>query len=427
MSVALKPEAATGTSARIRTVTTRSGVSAWLVEEHAVPVIAIEIAFRGGSAQDPAGKEGLSVVMAGLLDEGAGDLKAGAFQEEIETHAVELGFGSGKDSISASMRTLARKKDEAFRLLGLALAKPRFDEDAIERVCSQIIAGLKREQNDPGSVSGKAFMARAFSGHPYGRPDRGTFESLAAITRDDLLALHSRIITRQDVKISVVGAITEAELVDALDRVFGPLAEAGARAPVALAAMAGLGETSVLPIDIPQSTIRFGSPGILRADDDFIPASVMNHILGGGSFTSRLWQEVREKRGLAYSVSSSVMAYDKAGLFFGGTATKNERAREALDVIKGEIARMLDSGPTEDELGKAKRYLVGSYALRFDTSGKIAGQLTQLQLEGLDPGYIDRRNGLFEAVGMEDVRRAAARVLAPDRLLVTVAGKPEGL
>jgi zinc protease len=154
---------------------------------------------------------------------------------------------------------------------------------------------------------------------------------------------------------------------------------------------------------------------------------VMNHILGGGSFTSRIFQEVREKRGLAYSVSSSLYPFARAGLFFGGTATKNERAKEALDVIRDEIARMASDGPTEEELDKAKRYLIGSYALRFDTSTKIANHLTTMQVDELGIDYTDKRNSLFEAVTLDDAKRVARRLLAPGQMLVTVAGRPVGL
>ncbi len=190
---------------------------------------------------------------------------------------------------------------------------------------------------------------------------------------------------------------------------------------------AGLGELQVLDLDIPQSTIRFGLPGLLRKDEDFVPATVMNHILGGGSFTSRIWQEVREKRGLAYSVSTGLQPLRHAGVLMGGTATKNERAREALDVIRGEFARMASEGPTAEELDKAKRYLIGSYALRFDTSTKIANHLMQMQVDDLGIDYTDRRNSLFEAVTLDDVRRVATRLLSPGEMLVTVAGRPVGL
>jgi zinc protease len=411
----------------IQTVPVADGLSAWLVEEHAVPLVAVEIAFRGGTAQDPPGKEGLGAMLAGLLDEGAGDLDDVAFADALEARAIELSFSMGKDALTATLKTLLRHEEEAFRLLGLALRAARCDAPAIERVRAQMIAGLRQQKNDPGAVSSKDWFAAAFPNHPYGRPDRGTEESLAAITREDLLAHRDRLIARSAIVVSAVGAIDRARLATRLGAALNDLPASAMLVPVGPASVAGIGTIAVHEIDIPQSTIRFGTPGIGRTDPDLIPATVMNHILGGGSFTSRLWTEVRETRGLAYSVSSSIAAYDHGGAFIGGTATKNERAAEALDVIRTEIRRMATDGPTVEELDKAKRYLTGSYALRFDTSAKIAGQLTQVQLDRLDTGYIARRNALFAAVTMADVQRVAARILGEGQLLVTVAGRPQGL
>jgi zinc protease len=175
-------------------------------------------------------------------------------------------------------------------------------------------------------------------------------------------------------------------------------------------------------IDVPQSVVMVGGPGIARNDPDFIPAYVMNHILGGGSFSSRLYREVREVRGLAYSVYSALLPMDRSSLFLAGTATRSDRAEQSLDVIRQEISRMAEQGPTEAELAEAKSYLTGSFPLRFDTSSKIANQLVQLQVDDLGIDYIDKRNGLIEAVTLADVRRVAKRLL-DTKMLVAVAGK----
>jgi len=415
------------TGSRIQRVISPGGIEAWLIEEKAVPLIAMELSFEGGSAQDPAGKAGLSHFLSGMFDEGAGPYDAIAFQEAADEQAIVLRFSQSRDAVSASLKTLTRHREKAFELLRLALTEPRFEAEAIERVRAQITGGIKRGANDPNTQSSKAWFARAFEGHAYATPEQGLAEGVAAVTEDDLRAFHGRVIARSNLKISVVGAIDAATLAQELDGLFGKLPAHAALTPVPPAAPRGMGELKVIDLDIPQSTLRFGMPGLLRKDDDFIPASVMNHILGGGSFTSRIWQEVREKRGLAYSVNSGLYAFHRAGLFFGGTATKNERAAEALSVIRDEIARMASDGPTEEELDKAKRYLIGSYALRFDTSTKIASHLTSVQVDDLGIDYTDKRNSLFEAVTLEDTRRAARRLLAPGQMLVTVAGKPQGL
>jgi zinc protease len=425
---ALKPESAAqaSTGSRIQRVISPGGVEAWLIEEPAVPLIAMEFTFEGGAAQDPDGKAGLAHFLSGMFDEGAGPYDAIAFHEALDEHAIQLRFSEGRDGLTGSLKTLVRHREKALELLREALVAPRFDASAIERVRSQILGGMKRRANDPNSLSSKAWLARAFAGHAYGTPEEGLPEGVAAVTRDDLAAMHRRLMARSTLKISVVGAIDAATLARDLDAVFGGLPAKAELSPIAATGVAGVGDVKVIDLDIPQTTIRFGMAGLLRKDEDFVAATVVNHILGGGSFTSRIFQEVREKRGLAYSVSTGLYPYQNAGLFFGGTATKNERAKEALDVIRDEIARMAADGPTEEELDKAKRYLIGSYALRFDTSTKIANHLTAMQVDDLGIDYTDKRNSLFEAVTLDDARRVAKRVLGPGQMLVTAAGRPVG-
>ncbi len=415
-----------GASSRIRRLITPKGLEAWLIEEHAAPLVAVEFSFDGGAAQDPDGLAGAANLMARLLDEGAGPYDSTAFQEQLDEFAVEMSFGAGRDRIEGSLKTLVRHQDEAFRLLKLALTEPRFDADSVQRVKAQVLAGLKRAVNDPGARSAEAWYAAAFAGHPYARPVAGTMASVERADAAVIRPLAQSLLARRGLKISIVGAIGPEAATAMVDAVFGALPEGDPLPDVKQTTVSGLGSVEVIDLDIPQSTIRFGLPGLLRTDDDFVPATVLNHILGGGAFTSRLWQEVREKRGLAYSVNSGLHPFRRAGILHGGTATKNDRAREALDVIREEFARMAADGPTDDELDKAKRYLIGSYALRFDTSPKIARQLDGMQVDDLGIDYADRRNALFAAVTMEDMRRVSKLLLSDGRMLVTVAGRPAG-
>ena len=411
----------------IQRVTTPNGAEAWLVEETAVPVISVEIAFRGGSAQDPEGRPGLVNLMATLFDEGAGDLSAEAFQERLVELAIELSFSSNRDVVAASLRTLPENLDEAFRMLGLALSSPRFDEDAVERMRGQLSAQIRRNALDPDDLAGRTFFAEAFPGHPYGRPPRGTIDSLDAMTREDLLALHRRIIARDNVVIGAVGAISADRLASLVDDLLAGLPERAGLTTVETVKPAKEGSTEIITLDVPQTSIIFGRSGPLRTADDFIPAYVVNHILGGGSFSSRLFTEVREKRGLAYSVYSYLSPYDHAGLLLGGVATRNDRAGQSVALIQDEIRRIASEGPTDKELESAKKFLIGSYALRFDTSTKIANQLVQLQLDDLGIDYIAKRNGLVEAVTAADVRAAAGALFGNGDLLVVAVGKPTGL
>jgi zinc protease len=321
---------------------------------------------------------------------------------------------------------LRDRMDQGFDLLRLALTEPRFDADALERVRAQALSALRRETTNPNSISNRVWWKTAFPSHPYGRPTNGTLESIPTITRDDLRDYHGRVLTRATLKVAVVGDIDAKTLGLVLDRVFGKLPAKGQLNPLPATRVQDIGRRIVVDLDVPQAVLSFGGVGLARKDPDFIPAFVVNHILGGGSFSSRLYTEVREKRGLAYGVSSYLLPLDRAALFTGGTQTSNESVGEALKIIEAEINRMASEGPTEKELAEAKDYLKGSYPLRFDTSSKISAMLLQVQIEELGIDYIEKRNGLIDAVTIADARRVAKR-LATGGMLVTVVGRPKGL
>ena len=412
----------------VRELVTPRGVRAWLVEDYAVPLVSLEFAFRGGASQDPLGKAGAVTMLAGLLDEGAGDLDNQAFQQALDEKAIEISFHCERDHIGGRMRTLARHVDRASELLRLCLNAPRFDEAPFERVREQMNAQLRHEANDPASMASRAWRTRVFPGHAYGLPTHGDQESLAAIASGELKALARQLITRGALHIGVVGAIDETRAARLIDDVFADLPASGALTAVSQAPFGGLGDIEVIDLDVPQSTIRFGRPAVPREDRDYIAAVVLAHVLGGGTgLSSRLFREVREKRGLAYSVSAALSTYDHASYLYGGTTTKNERANESLDVIQGQILDLARGGLTEDELEKGKKYLIGSYPLRFDTSAKIAGQLVHIQLDGFGPEWMIERNRLIEAVTMADARRVAKRLFDDGAMSVAVVGRPVGL
>ena len=406
----------------IQRVVSPGGIEAWLVENNTIPLISVDFAFQGGATQDPAGKEGLTNLMSTLLDEGAGDLTSQAYQTKLEDLSVELGFSAGRDTFSGSMKTLTANRDAAFDMLRLAITDPRFDKDAIDRMRTRLVAGIRNDSRDPDSVAIDHWYAAAFPGHPYGRRTEGTEKTLAAITREDLVALHKHLMARDNLKIAVVGAIDAKTLAPLLDKTFGKLPAKADLVKVPDVTMK-TGVVENVDMDVPQAVIRLGLPGLKRADPDFIPAYVMNYILGGGSFSSRLYEEVREKRGLAYSVWSYLAPYDHTGILMAGTGTKAQSAGETLKIMEEQIARMAKDGPTADELKKAKSYLTGSYALRFDTSGKIADQLVGIQMENLGIDYINKRNDLIEAVTLDDVKRVARELLAGKKPTIVTVGR----
>ncbi len=410
----------------IEKIVSPSGIEAWLVREKAVPLITLNYAFHGGATQDDADKSGTGHFAADLLDEGAGDLDAKTFHERMENHAIELGFQVGRDYFHGSLRALNEHRDEAFGLLRLALSSPRFDSDAIERVREQELAILQRDTTNPNDLAGRRWWQTAFPDHPYGRESKGTLEFMPRIAANDLRNYVRRVFARNELKVSIVGDVDAKTAGALIDRAFGALPEKNDLKPVPNATPRGLGRRIVIDVDVPQAVVTFGGPGIARNDPDFMAAYIVNHILGGGTFSSRLYREVREKRGLAYGVSDSLVWFRSAAVLLGGTATRADRTADALSVIENEIKRMAADGPTPDELAAAKSFLKGSYALSLDTSGKIAVQLTQIQIDNLGIDYIQRRSALIDAVTIEDAKRVARRLYGAG-MLVTVAGRPKGL
>jgi len=411
----------------VQRVISPGGIEAWLVEDHSNPIISLDLAFRGGAALDPAGKEGLANLVSGLIDEGAGTLDSQAFQGRLAELSISLSFSTGRDTFGGEMMTLTENRDTAFELLRLALTEARFDAEPVARVRSQILAGLARDSQRPKSIVGRTMNKVLFPDHVYGRPTRGTTATVPTITAADLRRFVAERFARDVLVVGVVGDIAAEELARRLDQTFLGLPAAPAPAEVAETTPDGQGDVVVVERDIPQSIVAFGHAGIARDDPDYYAAYVVNYILGGGGFASRLYEEVREKRGLAYSVYSYLSPLEHAPLVMGGVATQNGRVAESLELIRAEWRRMAEAGPSETELHHAKTYLTGSFPLRFSSSSRISGMLAGMQHQNLGIDYLERRNALIDAVTLEDARRVAARLYDADKLTVVVIGQPDGI
>ncbi|MEQ8227320.1 MAG: pitrilysin family protein [Rhodospirillales bacterium] len=412
---------------KIEKVVSPGGIEAWLVQDHLNPIISMRLAFRGGSALDPQGKEGLANMVSSLLDEGAGELDSKAFQQTLQDNSITLRFDEGRDSFGARLQTLTEYRDLAFDLLHKAMTEPRFDKEPVERLRTQILAQLRHEQEQADALAGKALMASLFPDHPYGRPTGGTLESVAAIQVADLRRFVAERLARDTLAIGIVGDITPEQLAPLLDKTFGALPAQAAPWKIPEVAPKIDGRTIVIDKPFKQSNILFADQGLKRKDPDFYAAYVMNHVLGGGGFTSRLYSEVREKRGLAYSVYTYLSPMERSAIYVGGVGTANARVSETLDVLQKEWAKLAENGVTEAELTAAKQYLTGSFPLRFTATERIASMLVGMQLEDLGMDYLDKRNSFIEAVGMDDIRRVARKLLHPDKLTVVVVGQPKNV
>ena len=411
----------------IQEVTSPGGINAWLVEERSIPFTALEIIFKGGRSLDPADKRGAVNLMTGLIEEGAGDMDAQAFAAARDALAASFSFDSSRDEFSVSARFLTENRDEAIALLREALINPRFDQSAIDRVRAQVLTGIRSDALDPNEVAGRTFSELAFDeSHPYGQDTDGTEESVTALTRDDIVKAHRDALVQDRLFVGATGDISAEELGALLDTLLGDLPQSGPPLP-GDAAVQLTGGVTVIEFDTPQSVAVFGHSGIDRDDPDFFPAFVANQIFGSFGRQSRLSEEVREKRGLTYSVGSYIANFENADLILGQFASANDRIAEAIDVIKDEWARVAENGVTAIELEEAKTYMTGSYPLRFDGNARIAGILVAMQAQGLGPEYINERNDKVNAVTLEDIKRVVKRIYRPDDLRFVVVGKPDGL
>lgn len=406
-------------------VTSPGGITAWLVEEHSIPILSIELNFRGGASLDLPGAEGATTLMMGLLEEGAGDLDATQFLAATDTVAARFRFNTGQDSVNVSASMLTAHRAETLALLKLALTRPRFDAVAVERVRQQVLSSLAQSSTDPSAIASDAFRLAAFPDHPYGRNTDGTPDSVAALGVVDLRAAHARSMSPAQAVIGVVGDITPAELGPILDELLGDLpGNTAMSVPDTNPALRpGI---QVIDFPTPQAVAVFGHVGLLRDDPDYLIGYIVNHIFGGRVVTSRLNVELREKRGLTYGVGTSLLPFEHAALITGRFQSGNDTMAQAIGVVQSEWARMAQ-GVTQDELDIAKTYLTGNYPLQFDSNGEIARAITGFQIAGLPRDYIETRNDQVMALTLQDINRVAARLFRPDLLGIVIVGQPVGL
>jgi zinc protease len=412
-------------AAKIQHLISPGGIEAWFVQDATVPLVAMEYSFGGGATQDPADKSGVGNMVANLLDEGSEDLDSKTFHERLDRRAIELSFTSTRDYFRGSLRMLKDNTDEAYDLLRMSLTSPHFESADVERVRAQILSGLRRDTSNPSALASRKFLEVAFGDHPYGRQANGTLESVPKIDVADMKDYVRRVLAKDTLRIAVVGDIDPATLGKLLDRTFGTLPAKASLTPVADVEAAKPPQRAFIPLDVPQTVVTFGGPGIKRHDPNFMAGYVVNHILGGGTLSSRLYHEVREKRGLAYSVYQSLLWMDHSAIFIGNTGTRADRAGETVDAINKEIRRMAEDGPTQQELDEAKSYLKGSQMLALDTSSKLASALLQYQLDKLPIDYIEKRNAIVDAVTLDDAKKAAKRLWGQGLLTVIVGRAPQ--
>lgn len=407
----------------IQTWQTENGAKVLYVAAPELPMVDVRVLFDAGSARD-GDRPGLAKLTAALLTEGAGEWDADRIAERLEDVGANLGSGSARDMAWVSVRSLTEKQalEVSLETMAAILALPRFDEADFSRLREAMQVGLRQSEQNPGSVTSKAFFAEVFAGHPYGSHPGGTQESLAAMTREDLMAMHRRYYVARNGVVAIVGAVDRVQAEQIAARVTEGLA-AGEHAPkVPEVGFPQKGQEHRIPFPSSQSHILIGHPGMHRGDPDYFALYVGNHILGGGGLVSQLSEEVREKRGLSYSVYSYFQPMRRDGPFIMGAQTKNAQAAEAIAVMRQTLDRYIEKGPTENELIAAKQNITGGFPLRIASNSSIVEYLSVIGFYDLPLDYLDTFVGRVNGVTVEKIQDAFRRRVRPDRFITIVVG-----
>lgn len=411
----------------VKEVTTPSGLRAWLVEDNSLPLVSIKIAFRdAGSASDPQALAGRAYLAGEAIFEGSGGRDALSFQRELETRAIRLSTAVDEDLFKISASVLSEQADATFGLIADMILRPRLAAADIARLQEQTLGRLRQMESSPGYALGRAFETAAYGSHPYAQPTMGIAESVVKLKPETLSDFIRRHLTRDRITLAVVGDINAQQLSALLEKYFAALpATAKPDQPVKEAAPLSQGKIITVEKNIPQTLVAFGLNGLRRTDENYFPAYIMNQVLGGGgSLNSRLGDEIRENRGLAYSVGSALDTKLHAGILSGQFATRSDKADEALEHLRRTLRDVQKNGVKEEEVEDAKRYIIGSFPLNLDSNDEVASYLISMQLYGLGQDYLNKRNDLVRAVTHQSVNDMAKKFLREDEMLVVRVGKP---
>lgn len=400
------------------------GVTAWLVEDHHVPALQVIVAFKeAGYASDEQQKQGRAALATAMLLEGAGERDALAFHQAMENKAISIATSLSNDIVQLSMRSLSEFGEDAFTLLGDVLLHPRYDNDRMADVKAQIRAARMRQQESPYYLAGQAFDKMAYGPHPYANEKLGSEETVAALTREQLLDYHQRFFTKDNIVISVAGDIDADTLKDYLKLAFGDLPKhLKADHPISPVTLPDQALSQHIAKALPQTVILFGQQGIMRNAPQFYAAYVLNYIVGGGSLTSRLGEEVRKARGLTYGINTNLHVEQQAASWQGLFATKSESVKEARQAAREVLEKVQKEGVTQAERDHAVQYITGSFPLQIDSNAAIAGYLSVMQLYDLGKDYLKNRNAIFESVTLDQINHLAKNWLKPEQMLVITVG-----
>ena len=404
-----------------------SGAQVYFVENHSLPMLDAAVNFPAGSGYDSAEKSGLAALTQGMLDNGAEGLSEDEISRKLADIGAELGGNFDQDRAGVTLRTLSSpaERDQALNVLARLLQHPTFPENVVAREKQRTIAELKEAETRPEAIAEKAFAKAVYGSHPYGLPPNGDVETVRKIKRADILAFYRSHYSAKSAVVALMGDVTRAQAEAIAQQLTAQLPAGGAPAAIPPVVLQIKGSEQRIPHPASQSHILMGAPGISRTDPDYFALYVGNYVLGGGGFASRLMDEVREKRGMAYSVYSYFMPMQQPGEFQIGLQTKKEQADEALGMVRATVRRFTQEGPSEKELQAAKDNIVGGFPLRLDSNRKILDYLLLIGFYGLPLTYLDDFTGNVDKVTGAEVRDAFQRRVNPDAFATVIVGAPE--
>jgi zinc protease len=400
-----------------------NGVKAWVIEDNFLPIISIQIAFKNaGYASDAKEKQGLAYFVSGMLNEGAGKYTSQQFQRDLEENAIEFAPDVDQDNFYISLKTLSDNLDKTLDLTSSALTHAKFGEQEIERVRGQILSSIVKAEENPQEVASRKFSKAYFGEHPYANAKEGELETIKLINAADMQSFVKSAFAKDNMVISIVGDVDDQEAGDIVSALTEGLPEKSAVLPVEEFKAYPAGNLESFKMNNPQTYVMFGSKGVARLDKDYYAAFVLNNILGGSGFQSRLVQEVREKNGLAYSIGTGLQPMKGASLLYGVSSTKNASVDESIKIIKAQFEEISKNGVTEKELADAKAFITGSFGLNLDKNEKLAFFLLSMQIQGLDKDFLEKRNEYINSVTIEQVNKLSKWLLEPSSLVFVRVG-----
>ncbi|MEI8295708.1 MAG: pitrilysin family protein [Alphaproteobacteria bacterium] len=412
---------------KVQDLTSPKGQRIWIVEHHQAKVVSLMLMFRdAGSKSDPLNKEGRAKIAAALFDEGAGEYDAQHLKNKFLEQKVQWNVSCNEDVLEVFLRFPAENLKAVVGLLKLVLAKPHYQQDALDRNRNEMLTDISQSLHTE-SVAAKIALNELIYDptHPYTRTPKQTLKALPGITIDDIKSYRTERLGRDHLEVVAVGSLKPQEFLVSLDDMVADLPSKATPLTIEEAGFKHLGEKKIVTTDIPQSFIYYLQPGIPYVDPDFIPATLMARILGSGAWESRLWNEIREKRGLAYSVDLVLQNTDHSHLLLGQASSKNETAMQVIELIRTAWQEIFDHGITQKELDLAKDYALGDFVLHFDSTAAICRALAHYQHINLPPTYVNERNALFAKVTLEDMNRVTKRLIKPQDLTFVCVGSPQ--